>query len=98
MQRVQNYMAFVDKLQRDYNRGMPDGLDEQYLKQITYLFKRIQELEVALAPFAYTHYREGKFGGKVYSVNVESCQRAGDVLDPNNAMPIPVERPGIPAQ
>lgn len=77
-----NHIVPVDQLLKEYRQGMPDGLDEQFFKEIGNLFARIDELERALEPFARTAKREKKFGGDVYNVNRSDCENAERMLNP----------------
>lgn len=83
--RVQNFIGLVNDIKKEYDRGMPNGLDEQFFKKLPHLFRRLEELETALVPFARAAVREKDFGGDVYTVNAQDCIRAYDVLDPQNA-------------
>lgn len=95
---AQNLMKYVEKLHKDYMRGMPDGLDEEYFKQIPLLFARIDELERALLPFAQTANRERKYGKELVEVYVKDCENAYDMVALEKARELPEPEIYYPAQ
>lgn len=61
--------------------NLPDGMDEQFLKKIPFLFKRIEELESALVPFARIFKVNERFDLEMLEVYKADCKRAFDKLD-----------------
>jgi len=92
---AQNLIPIVEEIQREYSRGMPDGMNEDFLKRIPILFKRIGELEVALAPFARAFLNNEASTTELIYVYKNDCAKALDVINSGNGRPIPrqVEMP-----
>lgn len=75
----------VDSVKREYNMGMPDGMDESFLKRIPYLFRRIEELESALIPFARCFHTNRDVNVEMLNVYKSDCKKAFEMVDSHNA-------------
>lgn len=76
-----NFIEIVDGIRKEMAMHMPDGMDEQFLKKIPFLFKRIEELETALVPFARVFKVNERFSLGMLEVYKTDCKKAFDVLD-----------------
>lgn len=94
---AKNKMKYAEKMMSDFRKGMPDGLDNDYFKQVPILFARIQELENALAPFAKTALRERQFKKELVEIYRSDCDHALDMLSPDNAEDFPPPEIWYPA-
>ena len=85
---MKNRITEVESIKLEFSKGMPDGLDEQFLKKIPILFERIHELEIALIPFANAYtVNQNVFKNtshtppELLNVYLENCKRAFDILN-----------------
>lgn len=85
---MQNHINIVNSIKKDIALHLPNGMDEQFLKKIPYLLKRINELELALVPFAKKHAQGGHPTTTASDVNVSrfDCEFAWQMLDPKNSV------------
>jgi hypothetical protein len=93
----QNMIKLVESVKREYQLGMPDGMDDSFLKRIQYLFKRIEELEAVAVPFARSWFSNKDFNVEMLEVYKSDCKRAFDAIDSRNAY-IPEQKYEIPAE
>ena len=77
-----NLRILTDNLKMEYAKGMPDGIDERYIKvAIPLLFQRIDELQNALKPFAKVSLIEKNTNIELVSVYHRDVDIALSVLD-----------------
>lgn len=81
-----NHIKLVEQVEKEVSTGLPDGMDTDFLKKIPVLFKRIRELENALAPLARVYYTNSKFNLPTNEVYMTDLKRAYDVLDPAQSL------------
>lgn len=70
----------VEDIEKEFLKNAQSGLDEQFFKQIPYLFARIRELEDALIPFAQKYETEGHIPAPITNIHMKFCQRAFNVM------------------
>ncbi len=93
-----NKMKFVEKVRKDYDIGLPDGLGGEFMRNLPVLFARISELERALIPFARIAERERKFGKELVEVYRKDCEQAFDMVAYDKAQPLPATEIWYPAE
>lgn len=83
----QNLSKLCEDIVKEYTMGMPDGVDEVFLRKLPVLFERINELEQALYPFARLGNRSLSNAEKAELIycNTKDCVEAYNVLDSNQA-------------
>jgi hypothetical protein len=92
-----NRKVLADKVREEYKNGLPDGLDEQFMRRMPVLFDRIRELERALTPFIRAQRANEQYPKELVEVYYKDLIRARDVMDPRQSTPLPVELPYYPA-
>jgi hypothetical protein len=86
---AQNLIKLTDEIKNEYAKAMPDGMDEKFLKKIPVLFRRIEELERALAPFGRAFLVNANFKDEMVTVYKKDCANALDMLDSGKGFEIP---------
>lgn len=88
MGKLRNRIGLVESIKREYAIGMPDGMNEDFLKRLPVLFKRIEELEATLTPFARAYNNNKGFNVTMLDIYKSDCEQAFDMLDPSNSVKI----------
>ncbi len=92
-----NHILHVRKIYDEYARGLPEGLDDEFLHNLRFLFDRIRELEGALRPFTRAAEVNESHPTELVSVHLTDCQKARDMLDVRRSRPLPPKTIYYPA-
>lgn len=82
-----NFRILADNMKDQYSKGMPDGIDERYIREaIPVLFRRIEELQNALKPFAKVGLAEKGVNKELVTVYHADCDAACNVMAYENSI------------